>query len=395
MIRLGVVGFGLRSELLVNVFRDVEPDVKVVGIVDPDEAGVRTRLMAADQDAVFYADLATMVKTARLDGLMIGTRCNLHAEYAIEAAHYGIPLFLEKPVATSMEQATRLEQAFITSPCPVVVSFPLRLTPLCRMTKRYLQEGRIGEPQHICATNFVPYGTVYWEDGYHDYQVTQGLFLQKATHDFDYMMFLMNSPVVRVAAMTTRGRIFGGDKPRGLRCSECGEAPTCPESPRNRKRGDYATYDTKDDHHCVFSVDCGNVKDGINEESSSAVVEFASGVHGVYTQVFLTRRDAKQRGAIISGYDGTLSFDWWRDELKYVRHHEPFSDTITGGHGLSHNGGDHELALDYFDAIKGRGQIRSTIWMGLQSVYACLAAKESARTGTFVNVKQVAPPPSK
>lgn len=389
MIRIGVVGFGLRVELLVKVFRDIEPDCRVVGIVDPDEAGVRTRLASEDKDAVFYSSLDEMVREGRLDGLMIGTRCNLHTDYAVQAAKYDIPLFLEKPVAVNMEQAIRLEQAFENSKCPVVVSFPLRVTPLCRMTRRFLQEGRIGEPQHICATNFVPYGSVYWEDGYYDYNVTQGLFLQKATHDFDYMMFLMDMPIVRVAAMATCGRIFGGSKPRGLRCSECDEALTCSESPRNRKRGGYDTYDIKDDHHCVFSLDCGTPESGMNEDSSSALVEFANGVHGIYTQVFFTRRDARQRGAVISGYEGTLSFDWWRDELKYVRHHEPFSDTIVTDQTLSHSGGDHELARDFFDVIKGRGHIRTTIQMGIQSVYACLAAKESSLTGRFVNVRQV------
>jgi hypothetical protein len=202
------------------------------------------------------------------------------------------------------------------------------------------------------------------------------------------MMFLMGSPIVRVAAMATRGRIFGGDKPHGLRCSQCGEVDICPESPANRKRGGYDIMDQKD-HHCVFSADCGSIESGINEDSSSAIVEFASGAHGIYTQVFFTRRDARQRGAIISGYEGTLNFDWCRNELKYVRHHEPFSDIIATNHTSNHSGGDHELARDYFNIIKGKGHSKSTIRDGLQSVYACLAAKESSQKGTFVNVRQI------
>ena len=389
MLRLGVVGLGLRIELLIKVFREIEPAMQVVGIVDPDEAGVRKRLMDEDKDAVFYPSLSEMVNKAKLDGLVIGTRCNLHAQYAIEAAKYDIPLFLEKPVAVNMEQAVQLEEAFEKSNYPVIVSFPLRVTPLCQITKQYIQEGKIGQPQHICATNYVTYGTVYWQVGYRDYNVTQGLFIQKATHDFDYMMYLMNSPIVRVGAMTTRGRVFGGDMPSGLRCSECNKAHSCPESPQNRMRGSYNfPYEPYEDHLCVFSKACGTPETGMNEDSSSAIVEFANGVHGVYTQVFYPRRDAHQRGARITGYEGTLDFDWYRDELKYIRHLEPFSDSIKSAQNLSHSGGDHELARNYFDLIKGRGKSRSTIDMGIQSVYACLAAKESAETGTFVKVRQ-------
>ena len=362
--------------------------------MDPDEAGVRERLADCDKkDVVFYKDLEEMVSRAKLDGLLIGTRCHQHTPYAIEAAKYDIPLYLEKPVAISMEQAVSLEQAYQNTRCEVVVSFPLRVSPLCVLAKQCLDEGAVGRCEHIAAVNYVPYGTVYWEEQYRNYEITQGLFLQKATHDFDYMSYLMGSPIVRIAAMATAGRVFGGDKPAGLRCSQCEEAETCLESPGNRRRlgsgGGLVLESYYEDHLCNFSVDCGSPDSGTNEDSSSALLEFASGVHGVYTQVFFSRRDAAARGATVSGYHGTVSFDWYTNELRRVRHHQPFSDTVRAAGGMSHFGGDEELAHDFFDVIRGKGKPRSTIWEGIQSVYACLAAKESAQTHQFVEVRQV------
>ena len=388
MIRLGVVGHGGRiSGVVKSCLREIEPDIQVVGIVDPDEQGARSRLADSDkQDVVFYKNLKTMMLNARLDALAIGTRCNLHAPYAIEAAQYDVPLYLEKPVAISMRQARGLEQAYQKSKCQVVVSFPLRTSPLCMMTRRYIEEGRIGAPQHIMASNYVPYGTVYWEDEYRNYKITQGLFLQKATHDFDYMMYLMDEPIVRVAAMQTTGNIFGGKKRKGLVCSKCNQIDTCLESPPNRKKNGSGHGG---DHPCLFSKDCGDAQTGRNEESSSCVVEFASGAHGVYTQVFYSRRDAGQRGARISGYMGTLDFDWYRNDLQYIRHHESFSDSIVPKGTASHFGGDAELARDFIDVIRGSGKPRATIWNGVQSVYSCLAARESAQKGRFVTVRQL------
>ena len=127
----------------------------------------------------------------------------------------------------------------------------------------------------------------------------------------------------------------------------------------------------------------------MNEDASSAMVEFASGAHGVYSQVFYARRDAGARGAIVSGYHGTVSFDWYTNQLKRVRHHGPFSDKVTGGEGLSHFGGDLVLAYNFIDLIKGKAESRTPIWTGIQSVYSCLAAKQSAETGEFVKVRQV------
>ena len=192
MIRLGVVGFGHRICSVINdILREVDADLRVVGIVDPDEQGARSRLAECDrQDVIFFPDMQTMVAKGRLDALAIGTRCNLHAQFAIEAAAYDLPLYLEKPVAINMKQATALEDAYENSKCPVVVSFPLRVSPLCTKSRQIIENGGIGDPVHICATNYVPYGTTYWQSEYRNFKITQGLFLQKATHDLDYMMYL-------------------------------------------------------------------------------------------------------------------------------------------------------------------------------------------------------------
>lgn len=390
MVKLGVIGVGARiAGVIYSALRDIDPDVHVTAFVDPDEAGARSRLAEDDRDgAVRYETLDAMVRGAQLDGLAIGTRCNLHTEYAVQAARYDLPLFLEKPVSISMEQAVALEEAFTGSRCPVVVSFPLRVSTLCMLAREYLAGGAVGTLEHILATNYVPYGTCYFDHvGYRNYDITRGLFLQKATHDFDYMCYLMDSPITRVAALVSRGRVFGGDKPAGLTCAQCDERETCLESPKNRRFND-AGGNTAD-HMCPFGADVGTPETGMNEDHSSALVEFASGAQGVYTQVFFTRRDAARRGATISGYQGTIDFDWYKSEMRYVRHHRPFTDVTRASEGLGHFGGDTALAQNFLDIIAGRATSNTSIWTGIQSVYTCLAAQESSQTGQFVSVRQV------
>ena len=389
------MGFGGRASGLINhVMRDVWPDLRISGIVDPDEQGARSRLAECDaRDVVFYRGVDELVRRGKPDGLVIGTRCDLHAPYAIEAALYDLPLFLEKPVATSMEQAVALEKAFENSRSQVVVSFPLRVSPLATHTRSLIELGAIGHPEHVLAWNYVPYGTVYFDAFYRDYEVTQGLFLQKATHDLDYMMYLMGSPITRLAAMAVWGRVFGSPapsgnpRPAGLWCGTCDESETCLESPGNRRRN--GSGGATADHPCVFGEDLGSPAKGMNEDSSSALLEFASGAQGVYTQVFYTRRDAGARGSTVSGYLGTVSFDWYTNEVKRVRHHDRFTDRAKISGGGSHAGGDHELAYDFIGVIQGKRKPRTPIVAGLASVYTCLAAKESAEKGVFVGVRQV------
>ena len=390
-LRLGVIGYGRRIHGLIRgPFREVEPDLRLVGVVDPNEQGARARigeLGAATTEGVrFYDDVPALLHGARPDAIAIGTRCNLHTPYAVQLAQAGLPLFLEKPVSISLEQAVALEDAFENAAAPVVVSFPLRVSPLCELARGYVADGAVGEAVHVTAVNYVPYGTVYWEQPYRDYDITGGLFLQKATHDLDYLMYLLGQPITRVAAMATRGRVFGGDKPAGLWCSRCDETATCPESPQNRRRN--GSGGDPGDHACVFSVDSGSGPRS-NEDCSSALLEFAGGSHGVYTQVFFARRDAASRGATVSGYRGTVRFDWFTGELQRIRHHAPFSAIERAAGGAAHFGGDLELARNFVAMVRGGAASRTPIETGIQSAYACLAARESAVSGEFVGVRQV------
>lgn len=388
MIRLGVIGLGLRvGHFIRETMNSVDPDFRVVGVVDPGEKASREKMRECDQDAVFYNSIDEMVRNSKPDALLVGTRCNLHTPIAVEIEKYHLPVFLEKPVAITMEQALLLEDTYRKSSTPVLVSFPLRMTPLHRRAVEMIRNGAVGDVLHITGLNYVPYGTVYYEYGYRNYDITGGLFLQKATHDFDYIMDLAGSPITSIQANWVRGRVFGGDKPEDLTCANCPEAGRCPESPENRKRDDAGGVLT--DHLCLFSKACGNVADGtINEEASNSIFEFANGAIGTYAQLVFVRREGV-RGAAVSGPKGKVSFDWYRNELNYVEHHTPFSTTVKPGAGLDHFGGDIELARNFFDMIRNGAKPASTIQDGMRSVFTCLAAREAAQTGAKVAVRQV------
>ena len=125
MIRLGVIGLGLRvGHFIRETMNSVDPDFRIVGVVDPGEKASREKMRECDQDAVFYNSIDEMVRNSKPDALLVGTRCNLHTPIAVEIEKYHLPVFLEKPVAITMEQALLLEDTYRKSSTPVLVSFP-------------------------------------------------------------------------------------------------------------------------------------------------------------------------------------------------------------------------------------------------------------------------------
>lgn len=386
MIRLGVIGCGRRIRDVLACVEALGRGARVVAVVDPNGEALRGAFPEELGGAALYDDVAGMIDRAGLDGVLIGTRCGTHAPLAVEVMARGLPLFLEKPVATSWEQLAALRAAGERSTAPVVVSFPLRVSPICEAARDLIAGGAIGTVEHVQAVNNVPgYAAVYYHGWMREEAETGGLWLQKATHDFDYLNALIGQRPTAICAMESK-TVFRGERPAGLRCADCDEEDVCPESPRNlyERQGLTSTAPT-DDWGCSFGVDTGN------HDSASALIRYASGLHAVYSQNFYSRRGAVARGATLIGYRGTIRFDWYRGELTVDQHHSGKTERyLFGAEGEGgHHGGDEGLARDFLDIVEGTGPGRAPLAAGLLSAQMCLLARESCRTGSF---REVLPP---
>ena len=381
-MRLGIIGYGGRIKDIAQKMEKLDYNCKIVAITDIRNDEIRRELSTegVNREIAFYEDANDMLSNSEIDGVCIGTRCSLHAKMAIKVIPRGIPLWLEKPVATNMNDLRMLYNTYnqhSQAHGKVVVSFPLRVTPLLQLVKEIIDSGKIGTVEHVQAVNNVPYGGVYFHDWYRDENETGGLFLQKATHDLDYINYVLGSKPVRICAMVSK-QIFKGDRPAGLVCRDCGEQETCPESPENQLN---ALNDITGDF-CSFAEDTGN------EDSGSTLIEYETGMHVVYSQNFFARKGAAARGAKFFGYKGTVEFDWCTDEVKVHMHNIPRVESYKlGVSRASHGGGDEVLMKNFLDMMKGKG-VPSVAPMeaGLLSALMCLKARESAKTKTFQDV---------
>ena len=386
-MKIGVIGYGRRMRGLLGLFDNFNVGLEVAGIADPAYAKTPVEIPPYNgkrPECLVFADAAAMLASVKPDAVMIGTRCSLHAKMAIKVLKRGLPLYLEKPVATNRADLRALASAGKRSKSQIVVSFPLRVSPLVAMAKEIIDSGKIGTVESVSAWCEPPYAAVYYRDWYRDECETGGLWLQKATHDFDYITFLVGSAPKSIAAMTSK-TVFTGDKPAGLKCRDCGEWEECLESPFHLfySRGDAQKVESND-FSCMFAEDTGN------ENSGRAILEYENGVQASYTQHFMVRRSAARRGARVYGYKGTLEFDWYTDELKVFMHHAPRVETYTiDSSKLSHAGGDNALMWNFIQVVRRKAKSVSPLEAGVASVNLCLAAKESCKSRRFVDVKAV------
>lgn len=389
MLRIGIIGYGERAQGMARGLKPFGIPYRIEAICDPRKDEIIEKDDGFLQGCTFFDTPEDMLDRAELDGVMIGTRCNLHTPMAVKVAERKLPLFLEKPVAISFDQVKALDAAFRDYPAPVVVSFPLRTSPILEHVKGLVDDGVIGHVEHVAAVNDVPYGTVYWHSFYRNFDEVGGLFLQKATHDLDYVQYLIGQQPKQICAMHANriygdaGTIYPGDHPNGLKCVDCGEQEFCPESPWNLfyERHQGAAFDPMPDRCCLFA-------EGIqNEDLGQCIIEYEGGAQANYVQNFFVRHGAGRRGARIYGYEGTIEFDWYKNEIQVHRHRTPKHEVVRMGGGMSHFGGDRELCYDFLMAMREGQPPRAGIQEGILSALTCLWARESAEKRQFFDVR--------
>jgi len=318
-----------------------------------------------------------MFENEKLDGVLIGTRCSSHAKFAQMTLSRNIPLFLEKPVVTSKEDLSMLGREGLHMNDQVLVSFPLRLSPVVQLAKEIIDSGKLCVITQVQAFNNVPYGGVYYHGWYRDENETGGLFLQKASHDLDYINFLVGESPVEICAMESK-IVFKGNKSAELYCRDCPERNICPEGPYYMEQ---IRHDNPMGEQCCFAVDTGNM------DSGSVIVRYASGIHATYTQNFVARKKAASRGARVIGYKATLEFDWYTDKLFIYNHIDDVVTTYQMGlKNVFHWGGDERLAVNFIGVVEGTQKSEATLYDGLLSAKMCLRAKESSADSTFKKI---------
>lgn len=383
---IGIVGFGARARAMWNQSilpygkQEGNDACRLVAVTDVRSGeGIRRDLEKAEApDARIYTDPVEMFENERLDGVIIGTRCSLHTEMAMIAARYGVPMLLEKPVATTDEDLARLCTIVDEMDHKTVISFPLRVTPIAIRAREIVASGILGTVSQVQAINNAPYGRGYFHSWYRDERETGGLFLQKATHDLDLIQFLLGEPRPVMVGATESKMVFKGDMPAGLRCGECEKEDTCPESAKNvRTYGD--KYGASDG--CCFAVDTGN------HDSASIFVRYDTGLHAVYSQNFVARKGSGRRGVRIIGYNATLEFEFNSQTLNVFYHNENKNEhyTTENTNSSSHFGGDM-LLIDGFVKMLGGAKSPMPLSFGITSARLCLAARRSAENDVFVKL---------
>lgn len=383
-LRVGLVGSGQRAaSYFRNIPTDMAGSVDLSAISDPDHERREAFAGLFDAQPDFHDDGVEMLHDRHLDAVVIASPNDQHVPYAVEAMRQGLPLMLEKPVATTVEGLSALwtaEQARTAS--RTVVGFVLRYTPFYERVREIVRSGRLGEILSVQADENLGTGlTLMQYQGWRqDVGHSGGWMLEKCCHDLDVLGYVLGSRPVRVHSMASalafRPRPETEQLPRFRPAAGPGELDF----------GDEATKDAlrSSTQHSPYSPS------GLPDRQV-ATLEFDTGTLATFTSVMAQPRSTRRLR--IFGTEGLLEGDLSARTLDLsfpdpaggagsTQEHESVQIGASG-----HHGGDEILGELFWRLAAGEDRTpRAGLAEGIDAVLCAMALQDSARTGMPVHL---------
>jgi predicted dehydrogenase len=184
------------------------PDVELVAIADPSEAGQAYARSIGVAACAAYTDYRALLDDAGALGLgavIVATPNASHRPVGLDCIARGLPVLMEKPLAGDLADGEALCDAADAAGVPLLVAHHRRHNPISQRARALIAEGAIGRPvaANVLATWLkpAPYFDLAWRR-----QSGGGPVLINLIHDIDQLRWLLGpraGEVVAVQAMAS------------------------------------------------------------------------------------------------------------------------------------------------------------------------------------------------
>lgn len=362
-MRIAVIGAGARFALATYI-RDAGGSVVAVADTEPSaQARARSVLGHDVRFETSHHDIGDV------DAAFVLTPDPTHAEIACDLLGRGIPVYLEKPLATSIADCDRILEAAMRARTKLYVGHNMRHMPFVQTMARLVTDGTIGEVAAIWCRHFVGNGgDFYFKDWHAERARAVGLLLQKASHDLDVIQYLAGAPADLASGMGALA-VYGRVEDR--------------RDNSDRLMGTLASYDnwpplSQTELNPVIDV----------EDLSHVSLRMTNGVLATYNQCHFT--PDYWRNYVVIGTEGRIEnfgdtdggvVRLWNRRGEY----RPDGDAdyaIEVGEG-THGGADRAIVAEFLRFARDGGRIAVSPSAARDAVAAGIRATESIRSGSI------------
>lgn len=188
-LNIGVIGLGAIGLKHCSALAQIER-ATIAAVADVDEKALE--MTAKLYNATPHNDYKKMLTQPGLDAVIVATPDHLHRDACVLAAEAGKHILVEKPIATTVEDADDIIKAADKAGVKLMVGFSLRFSPHYLHAKKVVADGTLGNVVSIFARRLNV--------------ITQperlkgrcGVVMFLGTHDFDAMRWIVGSEPVSI-----------------------------------------------------------------------------------------------------------------------------------------------------------------------------------------------------
>ncbi len=201
-LKLGFVGCGRATETLhLPALRQLsEAKVTALADINPDQL---KKIAGQFQIEQHYTDYRILLDDPSLDAIAVCVPAQFHVEIALAVLEAGKHLFVEKPLALSLEECDLLIQKAKTANKKIMVGFNLRHHRLIQEAQKSIQQGDLGAIEAIRSTwtSAIRYHRTlpHWRNRR---ELGGGALFEIAVHHFDLWRCLLQSEVEEIFAFS-------------------------------------------------------------------------------------------------------------------------------------------------------------------------------------------------
>jgi predicted dehydrogenase len=190
VITVAILGGGFMGASHAANYRTLEGRVRVKTVAS--RRSERAAAVAGSVGAELTADVGAAIADPEVDVVDICLPTPLHRETAEAALAAGKHVFLEKPIALTLEDADAIVAAAERSGKLFMVGLVLRFWPEYVELRRRVAAGELGRPLAVSTVRLSP--PADWNDWMADAAQSGGVPVDLLIHDFDQMNWLLGTP---------------------------------------------------------------------------------------------------------------------------------------------------------------------------------------------------------
>lgn len=198
IVGCGAIGAGIHLPVLTRMTR-----ARVVAVADPSAEALRRAAAAGPVET--FVDVEELLARDDIDAVVVCAPSDQHAELALAVVRARKHLYLEKPIATRLEDGERVDRAVERAGVTTAVGFNYRFHPDVQRLRDLLAGGAIGSVRHVATRLWEPappWRTATWRTHRNS---GGGALLDLGSHHVDIVPWLLSDEIVAARA-TIRSR---------------------------------------------------------------------------------------------------------------------------------------------------------------------------------------------